>query len=162
MRSFLSSSWRQTAAQTQPFGAGPPVPMTATMRENLYPLPRCLSSSPRWWRSKRWARHLPNSLLSVLIVFDQTPDTVFAQGALLPRRISTTSSTSAANAAASSPPAPPPEEWQDLFGNPLLASAGLDRLTHDACVVIITGASFGGQGPHQSDKVARIELSDQP
>jgi DNA replication protein DnaC len=35
-----------------------------------------------------------------------------------------------------------PTEWPDLFGDPLLASAGLDRLTHLAQVVIITGASF--------------------
>ena len=56
----------------------------------------------------------------------------------------------------------PPEEWPDLFGNPLLASAGLDRLTHGAQVVIITGASFRAQGPHQADKEAHIELSDQP
>jgi len=35
-----------------------------------------------------------------------------------------------------------PEEWPDLFGDPLLASAGLDRLTHRAHIVVITGASF--------------------
>ena len=35
-----------------------------------------------------------------------------------------------------------PAEWPDLFGDPLLASAGLDRLTHHAHVLIITGASF--------------------
>jgi len=36
----------------------------------------------------------------------------------------------------------PPEEWPDLFGDPLLASAGLDRLTHNATLVVITGVSF--------------------
>ncbi|MFN2149662.1 MAG: ATP-binding protein, partial [Anaerolineales bacterium] len=38
-----------------------------------------------------------------------------------------------------------PEEWPDLFGDPLLASAGLDRLNHSAHVVVITGASFRAQ-----------------
>jgi DNA replication protein DnaC len=40
-----------------------------------------------------------------------------------------------------------PEEWPDLFGNPLLASAGLDRLTHKAHTVVITGTSFRVHGP---------------
>jgi len=40
-----------------------------------------------------------------------------------------------------------PEEWADLFGEPLLAAAGLDRLTHQAQVVVITGTSFRAQGP---------------
>jgi DNA replication protein DnaC len=35
-----------------------------------------------------------------------------------------------------------PSEWPDLFGNPLLASAGLDRLAHHAESVVITGRSF--------------------
>ncbi|RRR77949.1 MAG: hypothetical protein EI684_00890 [Candidatus Viridilinea halotolerans] len=35
-----------------------------------------------------------------------------------------------------------PAEWPELFGNPLLASAGLDRLTHHAETIIITGRSF--------------------
>lgn len=39
-----------------------------------------------------------------------------------------------------------PSEWPDLFGDPLLASAGLDRLTHRAEVLIITGASYRAQG----------------
>jgi len=33
-------------------------------------------------------------------------------------------------------------EWPDLFGEPLLASAALDRLTHGAHFVEITGASY--------------------
>lgn len=33
-------------------------------------------------------------------------------------------------------------EWPDLFGNPLLASAGLDRLFHHAHAITITGDSF--------------------
>jgi len=39
-----------------------------------------------------------------------------------------------------------PSEWPDLFGDPLLASAGLDRLAHHAEIVVITGASFRAQG----------------
>jgi len=39
-----------------------------------------------------------------------------------------------------------PVEWPDLFRDPLLASAGLDRLLHRAELVIIRGASFRGQG----------------
>ncbi len=39
-----------------------------------------------------------------------------------------------------------PMEWPDLFGDPLLASAGLDRLTHHAEVLTITGSSFRAQG----------------
>jgi len=35
-----------------------------------------------------------------------------------------------------------PAEWPDLFRDPLLASAGLDRLTHRAEIVIIRGMSF--------------------
>jgi DNA replication protein DnaC len=35
-----------------------------------------------------------------------------------------------------------PSEWPELFGNPLLASAGLDRLAHHAESVVITGRSF--------------------
>lgn len=35
-----------------------------------------------------------------------------------------------------------PKEWPDLFGDPLLASAGLDRLAHQAETLVITGRSF--------------------
>jgi len=35
-----------------------------------------------------------------------------------------------------------PSEWPELFGNPLLASAGLDRLAHHAETLVITGRSF--------------------
>jgi len=35
-----------------------------------------------------------------------------------------------------------PGEWPDLCGNPLLASAGLDRLAHRASVLTITGRSY--------------------
>lgn len=35
-----------------------------------------------------------------------------------------------------------PTEWPELFGDPLLANAGLDRLGHRAAVLLITGRSF--------------------
>lgn len=38
------------------------------------------------------------------------------------------------------------DEWPALFGDALLASAGLDRLTHRAQVVVITGTSFRAHG----------------
>lgn len=37
-------------------------------------------------------------------------------------------------------------EWPQLFGDPLLASAGLDRLFHNAHVLVITGESFRARG----------------
>jgi DNA replication protein DnaC len=47
-----------------------------------------------------------------------------------------------------------PAEWHDLFGDPLLAGAGLDRLAHRAIVLLITGRSYrltqpatGKEGP---------------
>jgi DNA replication protein DnaC len=47
-----------------------------------------------------------------------------------------------------------PTEWLDLFGNPLLASAGLDRLAHHAEIVVITGRSFRAQGRQLTAKPA--------
>ena len=44
---------------------------------------------------------------------------------------------------------PRPGEWPDLFGDPLLASAGLDRLAHHAETLIITGRSYRAQGQAQ-------------
>lgn len=52
------------------------------------------------------------------------------------------------------------EEWPDLFADPLLASAGLDRLTHRADVILITGASFRAQRPRQGEKEVPIVMSD--
>jgi DNA replication protein DnaC len=48
------------------------------------------------------------------------------------------------------------EEWPELFNDPLLASAGLDRLTHRAEVVTITGASYRAHGPRGPEKEAPI------
>jgi DNA replication protein DnaC len=45
-----------------------------------------------------------------------------------------------------------PNEWPELFGNPLLASAGLDRLLHHAESMIITGPSFRAQGRQQLEQ----------
>ena len=45
-----------------------------------------------------------------------------------------------------------PTEWYDLFIDPLLASAALDRLLHGAHAIIITGDSFRTQGRHWSGK----------
>jgi DNA replication protein DnaC len=50
-----------------------------------------------------------------------------------------------------------PSEWPELFGDSLLASAALDRLTHHARVTIITGDSYRQRqrrkegGRHQED-----------
>lgn len=52
-----------------------------------------------------------------------------------------------------------PSEWPDMFGNPLLASAALDRLTHQAGVLVITGGSYRAQGRHRLEKEVNIEPS---
>lgn len=41
-----------------------------------------------------------------------------------------------------------PEEWPALFGDPLLASAGLDRLNHKAEMLVIRGDSYRAQSRH--------------
>lgn len=52
-----------------------------------------------------------------------------------------------------------PGEWPDLFGNPLLASAGLDRLAHHAEVLVVTGASYRAQGRQRLEQEVTIEPS---
>lgn len=52
-----------------------------------------------------------------------------------------------------------PAEWPDMFGNPLLASAGLDRLAHRAIVLVITGDSFRAQGRRRLEEEVHIEPS---
>lgn len=47
-----------------------------------------------------------------------------------------------------------PSEWPDLFGNALLASAALDRLTHHARITIITGDSY--RQKHKRATVATV------
>lgn len=49
-----------------------------------------------------------------------------------------------------------PEEWPDLFGDPLLASAGLDRLAHQAETLVITGRSFRASRPATSSEVPDV------
>jgi DNA replication protein DnaC len=46
-----------------------------------------------------------------------------------------------------------PSEWATWFGNPLLASAGLDRLAHNAHVIVITGPSYRARGRRQLEEV---------
>jgi len=46
-----------------------------------------------------------------------------------------------------------PNEWPSLFGDPLIASAGLDRLCDRAEVLVMTGRSFRAQGREQLDQV---------
>lgn len=38
-------------------------------------------------------------------------------------------------------------EWPELFDNPVLASAALDRLAHGATQIVITGDSYRSKGP---------------
>jgi DNA replication protein DnaC len=45
-----------------------------------------------------------------------------------------------------------PAEWPDLFGNALLASAALDRLTHHARITIVTGDSYRQKHRRKSEK----------
>lgn len=42
---------------------------------------------------------------------------------------------------------PAPEEWPQIFNDPLLASAGLDRLAGHAETLVITGRSYRVEGP---------------
>lgn len=49
-----------------------------------------------------------------------------------------------------------PQEWPDLFGDPLLASAGLDRLAHHAEILVITGTSFRSQGRKRLEQEVQI------
>ena len=43
-------------------------------------------------------------------------------------------------------------EWQELFDNPILASAALDRLAHGATQIVITGDSYRSKGPRSRAK----------
>jgi hypothetical protein len=50
--------------------------------------------------------------------------------------------------------------WPDLFGDPLLASAGIDRLAHRAEVLVITGASYRAQGRRRLEEEVLINEED--
>lgn len=52
-----------------------------------------------------------------------------------------------------------PGEWPALFGNPLLAAAGLDRLAHHAEVVVIQGHSFRARGRQRLEEEVIIEVT---
>ena len=48
----------------------------------------------------------------------------------------------------------PPAEWPGLFGDPLLAAAGIDRLCHQAEITVIRGDSFRAQARQQLEEVS--------
>lgn len=52
-----------------------------------------------------------------------------------------------------------PNEWPSLFGDPLLASAGLDRLTDAAEVVVIRGPSYRARGRAQLEQAVEQALN---
>jgi DNA replication protein DnaC len=52
-----------------------------------------------------------------------------------------------------------PSEWPDLFADPLLASAGLDRLLHHAQIITITGRSFRAQASLTSPELETLAIS---
>lgn len=51
----------------------------------------------------------------------------------------------------------PPAEWPGLFGDPLLASAGIDRLCHRAEIVVLRGDSFRAQGRQRLTEEVALE-----
>ena len=53
-----------------------------------------------------------------------------------------------------------PTEWPELFGDPLLASAGLDRLAHRAEVVVIRGDSYRAKDRRKLEKEVMAENED--
>lgn len=48
-------------------------------------------------------------------------------------------------------------EWPELFSNPLLASAALDRLAHGAHQIVITGESFRAKGRRRAGGASKEE-----
>ena len=52
-----------------------------------------------------------------------------------------------------------PSEWPDLFGDPLLASAGLDRLAHAAEVLVIEGGSYRARGRQRLEEEVQIAVT---
>jgi DNA replication protein DnaC len=52
-----------------------------------------------------------------------------------------------------------PAEWPELFGNMLMASAALDRLTHHARISIVTGESYRQKNRRNSEKSIVINSS---
>lgn len=54
-----------------------------------------------------------------------------------------------------------PEEWPALFGDPLLASAGLDRLADRAEMVVIRGDSYRARGRKNSQDAPDLAIGSQ-
>src|SRR4051812_5660264 len=46
-------------------------------------------------------------------------------------------------------------EWPELFDQPVLASAALDRLAHGAVQLVITGDSYRAKGPRPAEPADR-------
>src|SRR6266542_1937060 len=53
-------------------------------------------------------------------------------------------------------------EWPDAFGNPLLASAALDRLTHHCHTLVIRGESYRQRGRRKEDTTSESVSHDGP
>ncbi len=51
----------------------------------------------------------------------------------------------------------PRRRHYEVFGDPLLASAGLDRLAHRAEVLVITGDSFRAQGRRRLEQEVLLQ-----
>ncbi len=51
-----------------------------------------------------------------------------------------------------------PSEWPGLFGNPLLAAAGLNRLAHHAEILVIQGDRFRARGRQRLEEEVKIEI----
>lgn len=51
------------------------------------------------------------------------------------------------------------EEWPALFGDPLLASAAMDRLLHHAHVIEMEGDTYRNPPPSKRTKTSRVEAS---
>jgi DNA replication protein DnaC len=54
------------------------------------------------------------------------------------------------------------DEWPEAFGNPLLASAALDRLTHHCHMLIIRGQSYRQRGRRKEDLTDHTVTSEPP
>jgi DNA replication protein DnaC len=52
-----------------------------------------------------------------------------------------------------------PAEWAAWFNNPLLASAGLDRLAHNAYTILITGSSYRARGRRALEALEEVALT---
>jgi len=53
-----------------------------------------------------------------------------------------------------------PAEWPDLFGNALLASAALDRLTHHARITVINGDSYRQKARRKTPASGQSEVCE--